>query len=56
MLDYLDEGGLAGHIRTALEKTLREGRVLTPDLGGKAGTEDFASAVIDHLARDVAAV
>ena len=56
MLDHLDEGGLAGRIRTALEETLREGRVLTPDLGGKAGTEDFASAVIDHLARDVAAV
>lgn len=56
MLDHLDEGGLAGRIRMALEETLREGRVLTPDLGGKAGTEDFASAVIDHLARDVAAV
>ena len=50
MLEHL---GLTDHARrivAALEATLREGRVRTPDLGGDATTDAFADAVIAHLA------
>jgi isocitrate/isopropylmalate dehydrogenase len=33
-----------------LESTIREGKVLTRDLGGSATTREFADAVISHLA------
>ena len=56
MLDHLGEEALADRIRTALTEALQEGSVLTTDLGGEATTEEFATAVIDHLAKDVAAV
>ena len=56
MLDHLGEEALADRIRTALTEALKEGSVLTTDLGGEATTEEFATAVIDHLAKDVAAV
>jgi isocitrate dehydrogenase (NAD+) len=56
MLDHLEEGALADRIRAALTETLQEGSALTTDLGGTATTEEFATAVIDHLAEDVAAV
>ena len=49
MLDHLDEGASADRVRSALRQTLDEGAALTPDLGGAASTEEFASAVIAHL-------
>ncbi len=49
MLDYLGDMERAARIRTALTKTIQEGKVLTRDLGGTAGTTAFADAVIAHL-------
>ncbi|MEJ2371853.1 MAG: isocitrate/isopropylmalate family dehydrogenase, partial [Gemmatimonadales bacterium] len=49
MLDHVGESARADRIRTALAETLREGTVLTSDLGGDASTEQFASAVIERL-------
>jgi tartrate dehydrogenase/decarboxylase/D-malate dehydrogenase len=35
---------------SAIEAVTGEGRVLTRDLGGRAGTRDFTDAVIKRLA------
>ena len=52
MLDWLgDRQGLAAavqageRLRRAVEETIAEGRVLTPDLGGRAGTQDVVEAI-----------
>jgi isocitrate dehydrogenase (NAD+) len=45
MLDHVGESKAAGRIRQALEQTLREGKIRTPDLGGNASTQVFADAV-----------
>jgi len=39
----------ADKIEKAAFDTLAEGKVLTGDLGGKASTKDFTSAIIDRL-------
>jgi isocitrate dehydrogenase (NAD+) len=46
MLDYLGEKPAAAKIQAALEKVYREKNTLTRDVGGKAGTSEFADAVI----------
>ena len=46
MLDHLGERAAAEKIETALLKTYREGTHTTKDVGGKAGTDQFANAVI----------
>ena len=56
MLDHLGEVQRADRIRAALTETLAEGSALTADLGGDATTDEFADAVIDHLAKDAATV
>ncbi|MCC6419152.1 MAG: isocitrate dehydrogenase [Gemmataceae bacterium] len=51
-IDLLQDAGLkepARRIWDAAEAVLTEGRVLTPDLGGTAGTADMAEAIIAHL-------
>ncbi|MEP6832361.1 MAG: isocitrate/isopropylmalate family dehydrogenase [Gemmatimonas sp.] len=50
MLDHLGNGPLAQKIRTAFEDTLKEGKVLTRDLGGTASTDEFTNAVIAKFA------
>ncbi len=50
MLDHVGEQARAGRIRGALKRVFAEGRVLTPDLGGRASTTEFAQAIIDNLA------
>lgn len=45
MLDHLGETQAALWVRTAIRDTIREGRALTPDLGGNAGTTDIAEAI-----------
>jgi len=50
MLDHLGERAAAQRIDAALLKTYLEGIHTTKDVGGKAGTEQFANAVIDALA------
>lgn len=50
MLDYLGERAAARRIEAALEKIYREGRHITRDVGGTAGTSEFTDAVIAALA------
>ncbi|MXW67781.1 MAG: NAD-dependent isocitrate dehydrogenase [Gemmatimonadales bacterium] len=49
LLDHLEEREAAARIRAALHRTLQEGAGYTPDLGGSAGTAEFAAAVIERL-------
>jgi isocitrate dehydrogenase (NAD+) len=46
MLNHLGETTIAERIKSAYNRVLSEGRTLTRDLGGSAGTEQFADAVI----------
>ena len=50
LLDHVGDRFRADRIRRALESTIREGKVLTRDLGGSATTKEFTDAVISHLA------
>ncbi len=49
MLDHVGDGHRAARIRAALEATIRDGRTVTRDLGGTAGTDEFAAAIIARL-------
>ncbi len=49
LLDHLAERTAAERIQNALEKVYREAKHTTQDVGGKAGTEEFADAVIAAL-------
>ena len=50
MLEHLGEPVAAERIEAAILKTYRHGIYLTKDVGGKANTEQFTNAVLDHLA------
>jgi len=45
MLEHVGRGELARRLREAVNRALREDGVRTPDLGGKASTADFATAI-----------
>jgi isocitrate dehydrogenase (NAD+) len=49
MLRYMDEEEAAKRAETALASVYRDGRTLTPDVGGKATTTEFAQAVIREM-------
>ena len=49
MLDRLDMTDAADRLRTAVRKTVGEGKTVTADLGGSASTEAFTDAVIGNL-------
>jgi isocitrate dehydrogenase (NAD+) len=49
MLEYMNDGERAVRIRNALESTIREGTVVTGDLGGTASTDQFTDAIIARL-------
>lgn len=49
MLQHIQEVAAADRLRHAVEEVYREGKTLTPDVGGKATTNEFADAVIAHL-------
>ena len=49
LLDYLGHGSAGDRIRAAVNAVLRAGRVVTPDIGGKATTADMTAAVIRAL-------
>ena len=49
MLEYLGQRERADRIRRALVATIREGKTITRDLGGTAGTEQFTDAIIKRL-------
>ncbi|TMB57509.1 MAG: isocitrate/isopropylmalate dehydrogenase family protein [Chloroflexi bacterium] len=49
MLRHLGETAAADRVESAVRAVLAEGRVSTPDLGGSAGTREFAAAVADRV-------
>jgi isocitrate dehydrogenase (NAD+) len=49
MLDYLGELDAARRVRSAVEAVLAEGRKVTGDLGGTAGTSEVAEALVAKL-------
>ncbi len=49
MLEHLGETEAADAIVRAIEAVTEEGKVLTPDLGGSAGTGDLVEAVVGKL-------
>lgn len=49
MLKYIDEKETAVKIENALLKTLKEGKILTADLGGNASTTEFTEEIIRNL-------
>src|SRR5271166_442308 len=49
MLSHLNERKAAAKVDRALTKVYREGKHLTKDVGGKAGTKEFTDAVIAAL-------
>jgi len=49
LLEHIGDLDRAKRIRNALETTIREGKVLTADLGGNASTDQFTDAVIAKL-------
>jgi len=49
MLRYMNEGQAADRIERALAAVLREGRAVTRDLGGEAGTRAMTDAIIEQM-------
>jgi tartrate dehydrogenase/decarboxylase/D-malate dehydrogenase len=49
MLDFLGEQEAASQVIDAIKRVTADGRVLTPDLGGRASTSEVADAIIAHL-------
>lgn len=49
MLNHIHEEAIAQKIKTAYNKVVAEGKTLTRDLGGTAGTDQFADAVISAM-------
>jgi isocitrate dehydrogenase (NAD+) len=50
MLDHMGDVARGDRIRNALQAVIVEGKTTTRDLGGTAGTEEFADAIIAKLA------
>jgi tartrate dehydrogenase/decarboxylase/D-malate dehydrogenase len=51
MLEFFDQKDAAADLMTAIEAVTAEGKVLTPDLGGQAGTAAFTDAVLAKIRR-----
>jgi tartrate dehydrogenase/decarboxylase/D-malate dehydrogenase len=49
MLDHLQMAGAAKEVEAAVAAVLAEGKVRTPDLGGKSSTEEVTGAVLEKL-------
>lgn len=49
MLEFLGEAKAAGRIYEAVDGNLEEGRLLTPDVGGSAGTEEVVEDILKRL-------
>jgi len=49
MLRYLGEREAADRVEKAVAKILKDGKKLTPDLGGNTGTAEYTKAVIDAM-------
>jgi isocitrate dehydrogenase (NAD+) len=55
MLRHLGHPAAAGRVEEALRSVIAEGRRVTYDLGGDAGTSEFADAIVERLATAAAA-
>ena len=51
MLAHIEERAAAKKLQGAVERVYAEGRHLTRDVGGTAGTAEFTDAVIAAMAR-----
>lgn len=49
MLNHIGETAIAAKIKSAYNAVIAEGKTVTRDLGGSAGTKEFAQAVIDRF-------
>ena len=49
LLEYLGEIEPAQRVRDAVRNVIKEGRAVTPDLGGSAKTSAMTNVIIDHL-------
>jgi len=49
MLNHIGETAIAAKIKSAYNQVISEGKTVTRDLGGSAGTKEFAQAVIDRF-------
>src|SRR5260221_5402934 len=49
MLRHLREQAAAEHVEQAIREVIADGRRTTYDLGGDAGTSEFADAIIERL-------
>ncbi|KFA65867.1 hypothetical protein S40285_04640 [Stachybotrys chlorohalonatus IBT 40285] len=49
MLEFLDEPTAAAKIYAAVDANLEEGKLLSPDLGGKASTEEVVNDILRRL-------
>jgi isocitrate dehydrogenase (NAD+) len=49
MLRHLGHPDVADRVETALREVIAEGETLTYDLGGSAGTSEFADAIVERL-------
>lgn len=49
MMEHLEEYEAAQRIRDAVKSVIKQGRILTPDLGGSAKTTAMTNVIIDHL-------
>jgi isocitrate dehydrogenase (NAD+) len=52
LLRHIDEAKAADRIEAALKRVLQEKRDVTRDLGGEAGTQRMAAAIVSELAKD----
>jgi isocitrate dehydrogenase (NAD+) len=50
MLDHIGQSDVATRVRSAFERTVQGGTMLTRDLGGTSSTDEFTDAVIAALA------
>ncbi len=51
MLDHCKLTGMATQLRVAIDETLNIDKVRTGDLGGQAGTAEFAKAVVNRIGK-----
>ena len=49
MLKYINQQEIAIKIENALYKTIKDGSILTPDLGGNSTTNEYTKAIIRNL-------
>lgn len=49
MLRQLGYGDGAARIENAVDEVIREGRYLTPDLGGKSSTSEVVGEVVKRI-------